>query len=93
MGVDMATHEELIAHHKSVEEIRAHVGVDSLAYLSHAGMMRAVRQAHHEAVSGEVAPKQSHCSACFTGTYPIHLDEWWLQKDHEKLVFEGIWGE
>jgi amidophosphoribosyltransferase len=85
MGVDMATHEELIAHHKSIEEIRAYIGVDSLAYLSHEGMMRAV--------GGEMTPKQDHCSACFTGVYPIHLDEWWLQKDHEKLVFEGIWGE
>jgi amidophosphoribosyltransferase len=85
MGVDMATHEELIAHHKSIEEIRAYIGVDSLAYLSHEGMMRAV--------AGEMTPKQDHCSACFTGVYPIHLDEWWLQKDHEKLVFEGIWGE
>ncbi len=85
MGVDMATHEELIAHHKSIEEIRAYIGVDSLAYLSHEGMLRAV--------VGEMTPKQDHCSACFTGTYPIYLDEWWLQKDHEKLVFEGIWGE
>jgi amidophosphoribosyltransferase len=85
MGVDMATHEELIAYNKSVEEIRAYIEVDSLAYLSHEGMMRAV-------TAGNRA-KQGHCSACFTGSYPIHLDEWWLQKDHEKLVFEGIWGE
>jgi amidophosphoribosyltransferase len=84
MGVDMATHDELIAHHKSVEEIRAHIEADSLAYLSHQGMMRAVAQA---------GQKSGYCSACFTGSYPIHLDEWWLQKDHEKLVFEGIWGQ
>jgi hypothetical protein len=45
------------------------------------------------AVSGETNPQQGYCSACFTGSYPIHLDEWWLQKDHEKLVFEGIWGD
>ena len=37
MGVDMATYEELIASHKSVEEIREHIGADSLAYLSHRG--------------------------------------------------------
>ncbi|MBE7550684.1 MAG: amidophosphoribosyltransferase [Anaerolineales bacterium] len=101
MGVDMATHDELIAHHKSVEEIRVHIEADSLAYLSHEGMMRAVRQAHHEAVRqgqneakvGTFNTRQGYCSACFTGSYPVHLDEWWLQKDHEKLVFEGIWGE
>jgi amidophosphoribosyltransferase len=85
MGVDMATHDELIAYHKSVEEIRRYIEADSLAYLSHEGMMRAVR--------GEVNAGRGHCSACFTGSYPIHLDDWWLQKDHEKLVFEGIWGE
>ena len=84
MGVDMATHEELIAYRKSVAEIGRHIGADSLAYLSHEGMIRAVE--------AEIAPKQGHCSACFTGTYPIHLDEWWNYKDHEKQVFESIWG-
>jgi amidophosphoribosyltransferase len=56
MGVDMATHEELIAHHKSVEEIRAHVGADSLAFLSHEGMM--------QAVLAETGKNCGHCSAC-----------------------------
>ena len=42
MGLDMATHVELIAHRKSVLEICAHIGADSLAYLSHQGMMDAV---------------------------------------------------
>jgi amidophosphoribosyltransferase len=84
MGVDMATHEELIAHHKSVEEIRAHIGADSLAFLSHEGMMRAVR--------AETRKNCGHCSACFTGTYPVNVDEWWMHREHEKMVFEGIWG-
>jgi amidophosphoribosyltransferase len=84
MGVDMATHAELIAYNKTIEEIRAYIEADSLAYLSHAGMMRAV--------SAEMRPTQHHCSACFTGQYPIHLDEWWTHKDHEKLAFEQMWG-
>lgn len=70
MGVDMATYEELIAHRKTVEEIRDHIGADSLAYLSHAGMMRAVRG---DRVGG-------HCSACFTGEYPLPLEEFWTQR-------------
>jgi amidophosphoribosyltransferase len=85
MGVDMATHEELIAHHKSVEEILAHIGADSLAFLSHQGMMRAV--------TAEIGQDRGHCSACFTGNYPIRLEEWWDYKTHKKQVFDGIWGD
>jgi amidophosphoribosyltransferase len=84
MGVDMATHEELIAHHKSVEEIREYIGADSLAYLSHKGMM--------QAITARLGENQGHCSACFTGEYPIHLEEWWAHQVYEKLAFEGIWG-
>ena len=85
MGVDMETHEELIAHHKSLEEIRQHIDADSLAYLSHEGMMHAV----------VTEPKQDrgYCSACFTGNYPVRLQEWWAHRDCEKLAFEGIWGD
>src|SRR4030065_1421119 len=39
MGVDMGTYDELIAHRMSVEEIRQHIGCDSLHYLSLEGMM------------------------------------------------------
>jgi amidophosphoribosyltransferase len=84
MGVDMATHEELIAHHQTIEEIRRYVGADSLAYLSHEGMVRAV--------TADMGEDRGHCSACFTGNYPVRLEEWWEHQSHEKLVFEGIWG-
>ncbi|NJN98421.1 MAG: amidophosphoribosyltransferase, partial [Anaerolineales bacterium] len=92
MGVDMATHEELIAHRKSVEAIRDYIGADSLAFLSHGGMMRAVRQVQTETSPTDKDQKCGHCSACFTGQYPVHVDEWWLHKEHEKLVFEDMWG-
>ncbi|MEE8369441.1 MAG: amidophosphoribosyltransferase [Dehalococcoidia bacterium] len=71
-GIDMATQWELIAARQSVEEIRQHIGADSLAYLSLEGLMRAVEQ-----------PKDSFCTACFTGEYPMPVQ---LQMD--KLVFE-----
>lgn len=67
MGVDMPTRDELIGWRLSVEEIREHIGCDSLAYLSHDGMMRAVRE-------GAEGPG-GHCSACFTGRYPLPLPE------------------
>jgi len=62
MGVDMGRHEDLIAHHRTVDEICEHVGADSLYYLSVEGMMRAVQR-----VDG-------FCQACFTGQYPISVD-------------------
>ncbi|MEJ5200228.1 MAG: amidophosphoribosyltransferase, partial [Anaerolineae bacterium] len=84
MGIDMATYDELIAHRCTVEEIRRHVGADSLAYLSHEGLQRAVlAEAHAD---------RGHCSACFTGRYPIPLEEWWTHRAQEKLAFEQVWG-
>ena len=71
-GVDMAPQWELIASHQSVEDIRRHIGADSLSYLTIEALMRAVEQ-----------PKDSFCTACFTGEYPMPVQ---LQMD--KLVFE-----
>jgi hypothetical protein len=44
------------------------------------------------AVTAERGEDTGHCSACFTGNYPISLDEWWEHKEHEKMVFESMWG-
>ena len=63
-GIDTPTKEELIASSHSVEEIRQYLGVDSLAYLSTEGMLRATRQ----------DPK-SFCTACFSGEYRIKLEK------------------
>ena len=73
MGVDMATHEQLIAHKMTVDEICAHIGADSLAYLTHAGMTRAVQ--------GPSPGETRHCSACFTGTYPLDISKWLSSRD------------
>lgn len=64
MGVDMGTYEELIGHHLDVPGIRDHIGADTLAYLSHDGLMRAVMEGVTDGPGG-------HCSACFSGIYPI----------------------
>jgi amidophosphoribosyltransferase len=61
-GIDTPTHEELIASSHSVQELCAFIQADSLAYLSHEGMMRAVQVGH-----------QQYCSACFTGDYPMRM--------------------
>ncbi|MFN9619964.1 MAG: amidophosphoribosyltransferase [Synechococcaceae cyanobacterium] len=63
-GIDTDTQDHLIAARLSLAEIEAHLGVDSLAYLSKAGMVEAART--H---SGHF------CTACFDGDYPIEMDE------------------
>ena len=62
LGVDMATRDELIAARLSVAEIADEIGVDSLGYLSHDGLFRAIRQ-----------PGSEFCSACLTGCYPVDV--------------------
>jgi amidophosphoribosyltransferase len=60
-GIDMPTREELIGAQKSVAEIRQHLNVDSLGYLSLEGMNSAVAQ---------YGP---FCDACFSGNYTAPL--------------------
>jgi len=74
MGVDMARDHDLIAATLSVDEIREHIGADSLAYISLEGMMSAI------------GTQEGYCNACFTGTYPPGLG---VSEDYEKLAFEG----
>ena len=72
-GVDMATRAELIAARHSVEEIREHIGADSLGYLSIEGLRRAVDL------------DQPSCLACFTGDYPVpvqlEMDKFALERN------------
>jgi amidophosphoribosyltransferase len=60
-GIDMPTREELIGANKTVEEIRRHLNVDSLGYLSREGMHAAV------------AEHGPFCDACFGGRYAAPL--------------------
>ncbi len=61
-GVDMASKAELIAANKSIEEIRQHIGADSLGYLSLEGLNAATGQDANDL-----------CNACFTGVYPLNV--------------------
>lgn len=63
-GMDFPTREELIANRMSKEELCKEVGADSLEYLSIEGMLSAVPQDNH-----------GYCTACFSGRYPIEVDE------------------
>jgi amidophosphoribosyltransferase len=59
-GIDMSSRDEMIAHDRTVDEVAAELGADSLAYLSLPGI--------YEAARGQ---RERHCDACFTGDYPL----------------------
>jgi amidophosphoribosyltransferase len=61
-GIDTPTRAELIAANHSIEEIQAHLGVDSLGYLSLEGMLAAA------------GPDDRYCHACFSGEYPTEVE-------------------
>jgi amidophosphoribosyltransferase len=71
-GIDMADEDELAAAHRSVEEMRVHVGSTSLHYLSVEGMQEATQ-----------LPEDAVCRACFTRDYPTRVPA-----KVEKLRFE-----
>jgi amidophosphoribosyltransferase len=75
-GIDTDTQDQLIAATKSVAEIAAQIGVDSLAYLTEAGMLETTKQS-----------VGNFCSACFNGKYPVPVPE--VMK-RSKLMLEEI---
>jgi len=61
-GIDMATREELIAAHKSVEGVALALGADSLGYISIDGLVKSIG-----------IPAEDLCLACVTGEYPLEV--------------------
>jgi amidophosphoribosyltransferase len=74
-GIDTPTSNELIASSHTVDEICEYLQADSLAYLSHDGMMRVARES-----------EQAYCSACFTGDYPTHVP--WREDVQQLPLFQ-----
>jgi amidophosphoribosyltransferase len=68
-GIDMADEDELAAAHRSVEEMREHIGATSLHYLSLDGM---------QAATG--LSEEAVCRACFTRNYPTRVPNGALAK-------------
>src|SRR6185295_3725610 len=63
-GIDFATPAELVANGLTIDEIRASIDADSLAYISLEALVEATEQ-----------PMDNLCRACFDGVYPIELPE------------------
>ena len=75
-GIDFASRAELIASGLGVEQIRASIGADSLAFVSLDGLTAASAQ-----------PAERLCRACFDGVYPIEVPQPDLIGKH---VLEGL---
>ncbi|MBK5093387.1 MAG: amidophosphoribosyltransferase, partial [Actinobacteria bacterium] len=63
-GIDTADRDELIASRLGVAEVRDFLGADSLHHLSMDNLVKSCR-----------APKDTFCTACFEGDYPIEVPE------------------
>jgi amidophosphoribosyltransferase len=68
-GIDTSATGDLIAVGREIEDIRQAIGADSLAYLS--------TQALHETVTGfpHWPVAERCCMACFTGHYPVVVED------------------
>jgi amidophosphoribosyltransferase len=73
-GVDTPEKEKLLAHNMDIEEMRAFIQADSLAFLSIDGLYRALGETSRD------SSKPQYCDACFTGDYPTSLTD---QDDNE----------
>jgi amidophosphoribosyltransferase len=71
-GIDLASEDEMIASHATVEDVRAAIGATTLAYLSLEGLQAATRR-----------PASALCRACLTREYPTRVPS-----DAAKLRFE-----
>jgi amidophosphoribosyltransferase len=63
-GIDLASEDEMIAAHASVEEVRVAIGATSLAYISLDGLQAATRR-----------PESALCRACLTRDYPTRVPD------------------
>jgi amidophosphoribosyltransferase len=62
LGIDMASREELIAAYKTIAGVEAVIQADSLGYVSHEGLVKAIG-----------IPADHLCMGCLTGVYPVEI--------------------
>jgi amidophosphoribosyltransferase len=76
-GIDTPKQKDLIAAHKTVEEIRQYLGATSLYFLSLKGMMESTGLS-----------EDLFCTSCFNGDYPIDLKE--RAKEVHKPIYAEV---
>ena len=70
-GTDIPSSDQLIAHGRTVEEIRSLLGADSLSYLRQERLL-------------ELSQGKPICTACFSGIYPIEPPTEDIRGSYEK---------
>ncbi len=71
-GTDIPSHDQLIAHNHSVEEVCKMIGADSLGYID------------VESLSEMIGGCKEYCDGCFTGKYPIKPPDRDIRGSYEK---------
>ena len=80
--MDTPQREKLLAATMSEEEMRDHLSVDSLKFISLDGLYRAVGEA-----TGRDKSCPQYCDACFSGEYPVAPSDM-IQKGFEVKTAE-----
>jgi len=62
LGIDIKRYRELIAHGRSLEQVRKKLGADSIGYLSLSGLKKSIGKVDF-----------GFCEGCFTGKYPVSV--------------------
>jgi amidophosphoribosyltransferase len=81
-GVDFPTKEELVAHERSMQDIRDFLEVDSLGYISLEGMLSCAK-----------LPEDHYCTACWSGKYriPVQVTQnKFCMERHQMRLFEDM---
>lgn len=72
-GTDIPNEEQLIAHNRSVEEIRDILGADSLGYLK----LNRLK---------ELTAGRQYCDGCFSGNYPIEPPKEDIRGEYDEML-------
>jgi amidophosphoribosyltransferase len=83
-GVDTPERSKLLASRMDVEEMRAFIEADSLAFISIDGLYRALGVAARDSA----APR--YCDACFTGSYPTTLTDQDELSAPDQLILKAV---
>ncbi len=78
-GIDTPLSSELIAANHTVEEIGRYIEADSLAYLTHEGLLKSV----------DDPEEKRHCTACFSRRYPVAVS---VPSESQMRLFEKARG-
>ncbi len=77
-GIDFTSNEELVAHGKTIDEIKEYINADSLVYNTVEDLQRAI--------------KRPLCTACLTGEYPepVSAEEQGLIRSQRSAVHDAL---